>query len=65
MKWISTLNNNDLESMKQLVTQAEKDKRDKIIFQASVYEISYIKSVITVLEDNVIPDNLMDLELNN
>ena len=65
MKWVSTLTNQDLESMKQIVKQAEEKNEQSVHFQNSKYEISYIKSVIHVLEKNVISDDIMDLEINN
>jgi len=65
MKWISTLTNQDLESMKQIVKQAEEKNEQSAQFLNSKYEISYLKSVIITLENKVISDDIMDLEINN
>ena len=61
MKWISTLNQDDLESMKKLVKLAENDKEKTILFQNSEYEISYIRSVIKLKEELIITPELNDL----
>ncbi len=69
MKWISTLTNDDLESMKQLVKFVEEEPnlshRSKVKFQNNEYEVKYLKSVISVLETNIIPDHLMDLDIED
>ena len=64
MKWISTLDNNDLESMKQIIKETKEDD-NHVFFQNRKYEISYINAVITLLEDRHISDEMMDLEINN
>ena len=61
MKWISTLNQDDLGRMKRLVKLAEDDKKEEILFQNHKYEISYIKSVIKLKEELIITPELTDL----
>lgn len=63
MKWISTLTNDDLESMKQVVKFAGPELM--VVFQNSEYEVNYLKSVIGVMETSVIPDHLMDLDIED
>ena len=60
MKWISTLTQDDLESMKLLVKFAEMNNEELISFQNSKYEISYIRSVIKLKEDGEITPELND-----
>jgi len=59
MKWISTLNSSDLESMKKIV---ELCKEEKASFQGSDYEITYLKNVISFLETSEVTPYLADLE---
>ena len=61
MKWISTLNQDDLESMKKLVKLADDGNKREILFQNHKYEISYIKSVIKLKEELIITPELNDL----
>jgi|6_EtaG_2_1085325.scaffolds.fasta_scaffold253685_2 hypothetical protein len=61
MKWISTLTQDDLKSMKLLVKFAEMNNEELISFQNSKYEISYIRSVIKLKEDGEITPELNDL----
>ena len=51
MKWISTLNNSDLVSMRQAVKLAEQDKEQRAQFQGSSYEVTYLKNVINYLHE--------------
>ena len=68
MKWISTLTNDDLESMKQLVKFVEEEPnlshRSKVKFQNNEYEVNYLKNVINYLEMGVVNNYLSDLEEN-
>ena len=64
MKWISTLTQDDLESMKLLVKFAEMNNEELVRFQNSEYGISYIKSIIKLKEDGEITPELNDLLTN-
>ena len=64
MKWISTLNHSDLESMRRAVSAAEEDKQKNANFNGEDYEINYLKNVINYLEMGVVNDYLSDLEEN-
>jgi len=64
MKWVSTLDDSDLESMKQLINETEKED-EHVFFQGRRHEIAYIKAVIDVLETRILSDDMMDLEINN
>lgn len=61
MKWISTLDNNDLESMKQVIKLCKEESKDKGIFQNSEYEISYLQNVVHYLETSEVTSYLADL----
>ena len=62
MKWISTLNSSDLESMKTIVKNARGDTNTKVSFQGSEYEITYLQNVIIYLETSEVTNYLADLE---
>jgi len=51
MKWVSTLTQEDLESMKQLIKQAQERNKTEIYFQQRQYGISYINSIIRLKEE--------------
>ena len=61
MKWISTLTQEDLESMKLLVKFAEMTNDEIVHFHSVKYEISYIRSVIKFKEELEITPELNDL----
>jgi len=64
MKWISTLNNSDLVSMRQIVKLAEQDNEQRAQFHGSSYEVTYLKNVINYLETRIVNGYLSDLEEN-
>jgi len=64
MKWISTLNNSDLVSMRQIVKLAEQEDEQRAQFQGSSYEVTYLKNVINYLETRIVNGYLADLEEN-
>jgi|7_EtaG_2_1085326.scaffolds.fasta_scaffold52288_2 hypothetical protein len=51
LKWVSTLKQEDLESMKQLIKQAQERNKTEIYFQQRKYGISYINSIIRLKEE--------------
>ena len=51
MKWVSTLTQEDLESMKQLIKQAQERNKTEIYFQQRKYGILYINSIIRLKEE--------------
>ncbi len=64
MNWISTLNESDIEEMKQIVTNARAneidiDKLGNVKFQDSSYSVAYLEAVIKVWETNVIDPDLL------
>ena len=66
MNWISTLNESDIEEMKQIVTRARdyndiepEAVMDHVVFQSSTYSIAYLEAVIKVWETNVIDPDLL------
>tara|TARA_R110000751_G_scaffold258081_2_gene357533 strand:+ start:1164 stop:1436 length:273 start_codon:yes stop_codon:yes gene_type:complete len=62
MKWISTLNSSDLESMKSIIKIAEEGAKEKASFQGSEYEITYLQNVVNFLETSEVSGYLADLE---
>ena len=68
MKWISTLTLEDIEVLKNIIKQAEEEKKDKTTFQSSEFDVSYLKAVIKIVEatqPTALSDDMMDLEINN
>ena len=64
MNWISTLNESDIEEMKQIVTNARANEIDinklgNVKFQDSSYSVAYLEAVIKVWETNVIDPDLL------
>ena len=62
MKWISTLTNSDLKSLKSIIKVAKEDAKEKASFQSSEYEITYLQNVVNFLETNEVSGYLADLE---
>ena len=63
MKWVSTLDRNDLARMKHLVNKA-KEGDEHLFFQDRRHEISYIKAVILLLENKYLSEE-MKLRFSN
>ena len=59
MNWISTLNESDIQEMKQKIIDAKPDETN-IIFQGETHTITYINAVIKVWEQKIVEPELLD-----
>ena len=65
MKWISTLNESDLKSLKSIIKVAKEDAKERAFFQNNEYEIAYLQNVVNFLETSEVSGYLADLEEND
>jgi|TARA_R110002012_G_scaffold278308_4_gene465899 hypothetical protein len=59
MNWISTLNESDIQLMKQKIIDAN-PRDENIVFQGEQHSITYIQAVIKVWETNIVDPELLD-----
>mgnify|MGYP003153526394 CR=1 FL=1 len=51
MKWLSVLDQEDVETMRRLCDEADNNKIESVAFNNKEYSVEYLRSVIQYLED--------------
>tara|TARA_R110000824_G_scaffold106007_1_gene250583 strand:- start:503 stop:697 length:195 start_codon:yes stop_codon:yes gene_type:complete len=59
MNWISTLDESDIQLMKQKIIDAA-PRDENVLFQGETHSITYLEAVIKVWETNIVDPELLD-----